>query len=179
MVNDIGDSKVMKSIEDIAEPYRGLVTRLLKVLLSMFGDRLVSFIVYGSVARGEAKRSSDLDLLMVVEGLPESRFDRNKIFDAIEDSLAKDLEDLHALGYYAALSPIIKTPEEAQKILPLYLDMVEDAVIVYDKNEFFESILIKLSKKLKELGAERVWIGNKWYWRLKKDLKPGEEIIIE
>lgn len=169
----------MKNIQDIAEPYRSLVSKILKVLLSMFGDRLVSLIVYGSVARGDAKQSSDLDLLIMVEGLPKSRFDRNKIFDMVEDLLIKDLEDLHASGCHVVLSPILKTPEEARKISSLYLDMVEDAVIVYDKNRFFESILVRLSRKLKELGAERVWVGKKWYWKLRKDLKPGEEIVIE
>ncbi|MGC9086852.1 MAG: nucleotidyltransferase domain-containing protein [Thermoproteota archaeon] len=169
----------VKNIQDIAEPYRSLVSKILKALLSVFGDRLISLVVYGSVARGEARQSSDVDLLIVVEGLPESRFERNKIFDTVEDLLSKDLEDLHASGYYVALSPILKTPEEARKISSLYLDMVEDAVIVYDRNGFFESVLVRLSNKLKELGAERVWVGKKWYWRLRKDLKLGEEIIIE
>ncbi|MBO3832761.1 MAG: nucleotidyltransferase domain-containing protein [Candidatus Brockarchaeota archaeon] len=178
-IKSVSGGRSVKGIQDIAEPYRNLVSNLLKTLLSMFGDRLISLIVYGSVARGDARQSSDLDLLIIIEGLPESRLDRNKIFDAIEDLLTKDLEDLHASGYHMTLSPILKTPEEARKISSLYLDMVEDAVIVYDKNRFFESILARLSKKLKELGAERVWVGKKWYWRLRKDLKPGEEVIIE
>ncbi|MGQ9597265.1 MAG: nucleotidyltransferase domain-containing protein [Thermoproteota archaeon] len=92
----------------------------------MFGDRLVSLIVYGSVARGEARQSSDLDLLIIIEGLPESRLNRNKIFDTIEDLLINNLEEPHALGYHMALSPIFKTPEEARKILSLYLDMLEE-----------------------------------------------------
>lgn len=169
----------MKKIDDVAEPYRELITKLLKTLVSTFEDRLVSLVVYGSVARGEAKQYSDLDLLVVIEGLPKSRFSRSELFDLVEDSLFKDLENLRSMGYQVALSPIIKTPEEAQKISPLYLDMVEDAVIVYDKDKFFESVLIRLSEKLKELEAKRIWIGKKWYWRLKKGLKPGEAIIIE
>ncbi len=57
--------------------------------------------------------------------------------------------------------------------------MVEDAVIVYDRNGFFEKILLKLKKNLEELGAERVWIGRKWYWRLKRNFRFGEVITIE
>ncbi len=56
-------------------------------------------------------------------------------------------------------SPIIKTSEEAIRLSPLYLDMVEDAIIVYDRDGFFEQILENLREKLKKLGAERVWIG--------------------
>ncbi len=75
-------------------------------------------------------------------------------------------------------SPIIKTSEEAIRLSPLYLDMVEDAIIVYDRDGFFEQILENLREKLKKLGAERVWIGRKWYWRLKKKYEFGEVISI-
>ena len=45
--------------------------------------------------------------------------------------------------------------------------MVEDAVVLYDKDLFFETILERLRKRLKELGAKRIWVGDKWYWMLK------------
>lgn len=56
---------------------------------------------------------------------------------------------------------------------PLYLDMVEDAVIFFDRDGFFSGILEKLRKRLNELGAERVRLGKRWYWRLKRDYKFG------
>jgi len=56
--------------------------------------------------------------------------------------------------------------------------MVEDAIILFDKESFFENVLKRLKRRLEELGAERVWIGKKWYWRLKKDYKFGEVIEI-
>lgn len=57
--------------------------------------------------------------------------------------------------------------------------MVEDAIILYDKDNFFENILNSLRRRLKELGAERKKLGKKWYWVLKKDYKIGEVIEIE
>jgi len=56
------------------------------------------------------------------------------------------------------LSPILLTPEEASRVSPLYRDMVEDAVIVYDKDGFFGNVLDKLDKRLRELGSKRVWM---------------------
>jgi len=56
--------------------------------------------------------------------------------------------------------------------------MVQDAVIVFDRGSFMERVLSELAKKLEELGAERVWIGKKWYWRLKKDYRFGEVIEL-
>jgi hypothetical protein len=101
------------------------------------------------------------------------------MFNRAEEAVEKSLEELLKKGYFVTFSPIIKTMEEAERISPLYLDMVDEGIIVYDRNSFFEKVLEKLSKKLMELGAERVWVGRKWYWRLKKDYKFGEVIVIE
>ncbi|MHA1710622.1 MAG: nucleotidyltransferase domain-containing protein, partial [Candidatus Freyarchaeota archaeon] len=74
----------------LAEPYRSVVRRVLDRLLSSFGDRLVSLVVFGSVARGDARRDSDLDLLVVIDGLPRSRFKR---FDVFMEALGGEFED--------------------------------------------------------------------------------------
>jgi hypothetical protein len=52
-----------------------VASRLLDALLSLYGDNLVSLVVYGSVARGRARRDSDLDLLVVFEDLPRGVFE--------------------------------------------------------------------------------------------------------
>jgi lipid A disaccharide synthetase len=57
--------------------------------------------------------------------------------------------------------------------------MVYDAVILYDKDGFFESVLDRLRARLNELGAQRIVVGRNWYWRLKRDFRFGEVIEIE
>lgn len=167
-----------KGLEYVNEPYRTVIERLLNELLKVFRDDLISVVVYGSVARGTARKDSDIDVLIVVEELPRSRFERLSIYMKAEENLDPLLNELLNRGYAVTISPILKTKREAERISPLYLDMVEDAIIVYDKNGFFEEILKRLRGKLMELGAERVWIGKKWYWRLKKDYKFGEVIEL-
>jgi hypothetical protein len=93
----------------------------------------------------------------------------------VEDLLKK----LRKEGYNVFISPIIKSREEAMVISPLYLDMVDDAVILYDKDNFFTEILERLRKRLKELKAKRVRVGRMWYWKLKDDYRFGEVIEIE
>ncbi|MEM1590880.1 MAG: hypothetical protein QXD06_02765 [Sulfolobales archaeon] len=66
----------------------------------------------------------------------------------------------------------------ARRHRPIYLDMVVDAVIVFDREDFFRKVLDELSSRLLALGAERKRVGKLWYWVLKKDYRPGEVIEI-
>ncbi len=166
-------------MEYLSEPYRIVVVELLNKLLCVFSDRLVSLAVYGSVARGTARRDSDLDLLVVIQDLPKSISQRIGMFEKAEYQIQSLLDKLFDEGYYIALSPVILTPEEVRRIPPILIDLVEDAVIVYDKDNFLQNILAYVKRKLEELGAQRVWIGKKWYWILKRDYKFGEVIRIE
>ncbi|AGJ61958.1 NT domain-containing protein [Sulfolobus islandicus LAL14/1] len=151
---------------------------MVKIMKEEFKDDLISVVLYGSVARGDNRNDSDVDLLIIIKNLPkDSMLKRIRLFETkVEDKL--NLDEFWKNGYYISLSPILKTPEEAEKISPLYLDMVYDAIILYDKNQFFTKILQKLKERLKELGAERVRIGKKWYWVLKKDSKFGDTVEL-
>jgi predicted nucleotidyltransferase len=170
--------RLRKGLESIPQPYRSLVAELLKGLLEVFGDKLVSLVVFGSVARGEARRDSDVDVLIVVEGLPRGRFRRVELFEKATEKVEPLLEQLWDQGYAVDFSPIILTPEEAGRTRPIYLDMVVDAVIVYDKGGFMENILKRVARRLRELGAKRVRLGRLWYWVLKNPYRFGEVIEI-
>ncbi|QXJ29059.1 Nucleotidyltransferase domain protein [Saccharolobus shibatae B12] len=162
----------------IREPYATLLNNMIKIMKEEFKDDLISVVLYGSVARGDNRNDSDVDILIVMDNLPrDSMLKRIRLFETkVEDKL--NLDEYWNKGYYVSLSPILKTPEEAGKISPLYLDMVYDAVILYDKDEFFTKILQKLKERLTELGAERVRMGKKWYWILKKDSRFGETVEL-
>ncbi len=162
----------------IPEPYNSLVINMRDALLATYGDRLVSLVVFGSVARGDAREDSDVDLLLVIEGLPKSRLERHKEFIDVERVLDNYPYERPGQDFLINLSPILLTPDEASRVSPLYLDMVEDAVIVYDKDGFFRKVLEKLEKRLRELGSKRVWMGKKWYWVLKPDYRFGDVIRI-
>jgi predicted nucleotidyltransferase len=128
---------------------------------------LISVVVFGSVARGEAGKESDVDLLVVADNLSD-RYERFKLFDKAEEKLESKKKELRKDGYQIFFSPIIKSKEEAEFLTPLYLDLVEDAVILKDEGDFFKKIMERLRRRLRELQAQRVKLGKKWYWILKK-----------
>ena len=160
------------------EPYKTLIEELIEALKRKYGAKFISLVVFGSVARGEARKDSDVDLLLVIDSIPKRRLERQKEFMEVEKELEGYLNELFDEGYFIDFSPIIKTPEEAMRFSPLYLDMVEDAIIAYDKDNFFMKILDRVRKRLEELGSKRVRMGKKWYWILKPDYRFGEVIRI-
>jgi hypothetical protein len=138
------------------------------------GDKLVTVGLFGSVARNEATPFSDIDLLLIIEGLPRGRFARLDLLEAVNDEIDPHLERLREEDIFSDICPILKTPEEAKRPTPLYLDMVEDLQILYDRENFFFDILNQVRDSLKKLGARRQSLGSFRYWELKPDYKPGE-----
>lgn len=158
--------------------FRELEKRLLSEIKSFYGKRIISVAIFGSAARETQRFDSDVDILIIVEGLPKGRMRRVREFEAVEERVEPLLKSLQKEGINTYISVIIKSPDEALKGSPLFLDMVDDARILLDKNRFFSGIIGRLRNRLKELGAKRIWKGNAWYWDLKPDYKPGEVFEI-
>jgi len=162
----------------LKEEINKLLNKLLQELKNYYGERLVSVVLYGSCARGTPRPDSDLDLLIIVEDLPKGRYQRYMEFSKIEEKLEPLLKELEKKGINLSLSPLLRTPLEAKNFIPPYLDMTEDAKILYDKEDFFANILDQLREKLKKLGSKRIKWGGGLLWILKPDLKPGETIEL-
>ena len=56
--------------------------------------------------------------------------------------------------------------------------MVDDALILYDKKNFFYEYLKDLRERLIAYGArKRPWKGG-YYWEIKPDIQPGETFYL-
>ena len=147
-------------------------------LVQCLGEDLISVVLYGSVARKEASPTSDIDLLIIVEGLPKGQFARKQQLIKADKQVSPALQTLSSEGIDASFTRILKTPEEASHIVPLYLDLVEDAVLLLDRKGFFQNILSQVRDGLAKLGARRISSGRIRYWDLKPDVEPGERFGI-
>ncbi|MBC7228491.1 MAG: nucleotidyltransferase domain-containing protein, partial [Thermoflexales bacterium] len=140
---------------------------------------LVSLVVFGSLGRGKPGPDSDVDLLVVCRTLPAGRLPRVEAFAAhVESQVESHLHALAAQGIHTAFSPVLKTTDEVPLGSPLFLDMTEDAWILYDRDDFFATWLSEFRARLTRLGARRVWRGDHWYWDLRPGYRPGEVFEI-
>jgi len=160
------------------ERYLDLVDALRSGVIEHYGDALISLVFFGSVARGLFRPDSDIDLLIIAENLRRGRAPRVLDFQqGVEGRLEETFRELGREGIYPLLSPVIKTPDEVRLGSPLFLDMVAEAKIAFDRGEFFAKYLEDLEVKLRRMGARKVRFKGGSYWLLKPDYQPGD--IIE
>jgi len=143
-----------------------------------FGDRLVSVALYGSWARGDARTDSDVDLLIVLRDPPQGRFARDREVFPVLRQAEERLAETAGNDGVPVISAIVKSVDEASYHSPLYLDMVEDAVLLEDKDGFLNGIFGEIRVNLDRLGARRIRFGDGWYWDLKPDYVFGDVIEI-
>ena len=154
--------------------YHQLLAELVAACRDHYGTDLVSVAVYGSVGRGVPRPDSDVDLLIVAEGLADRHSLRLRDFRAVEEALAPRFDAAAAAGLHPDLSPVLMTPSELERGSMLLLDMTEDARIQFDPAGCLAGALDRLRDRLGELGSKRIWLGNAWYWDLKPDYRPGD-----
>jgi len=108
-----------------------------EAILKQKGDRILSIILFGSMAKGNYTKYSDHDLLVLVSHEELSFKDR-----LYEYSLASD-------GW---VEPLVYTREEVKSMLgslhPLILDALKDGLVIYDRG-LWNSLKAKFNKLLK------------------------------
>ena len=70
----------------------GLVRRVKEFLAQRYGGEIAQVILYGSQVRGEARESSDIDLLVVVREPADPREVRESLGDLLLDILLEEGE---------------------------------------------------------------------------------------
>jgi hypothetical protein len=157
---------------------RRLAERYCELLVTRLPERIVSVVLFGSVARGDPSPTSDIDLLIVAEPLPAGQFARKALLADVDVLFEADLIAAARTGIDGRLARIVRTRQEARRVIPLYLDLTEDAVLLHDRDGFFANVLEGLRGSLRRLGARRIREGPTWYWDLKPDFRPGDTFEI-
>lgn len=161
------------NLRELPERVRPIVRSYLRGIFERYGDRLISVVLYGSYARGDARSDSDIDLLLIIDGY--ERFEEVGVDEA--DELTYRIWKL-GKGYHKVL-PYPLNREQASYHRPIYLDMITDGVILYDRGCFIEQVFNGIRGRLAQLGARRYELPDgSWYWVLKPEVKEGEVIEI-
>lgn len=158
--------------------YEAFLRALVQRLRDGFGDgRILACAVFGSVARGEAGPESDVDLLVVHDGMQPRPLERFvDLLPAIRAS--EEFRALKARGLNPEPYPIFMTEKELWEHPLILLDVLDHGIVLHDSGALRRR-LEALRKRLSELGSRKVELGDGgWYWDLKPDWKPGEVVEL-
>lgn len=144
---------------------------------TFYQANLVSLAVYGSYARGENRPDSDIDLLIVLQKMEGERLARQEAFvreieiplDPLWSACAKE-------GFHMEISTLILDRRQAGSFMPLYLDMAEHCVILFDRDQFFQRRLDQVRQQMKRWGSRKQKVGGHWYWEIRPGTKWNEVI---
>ena len=108
------------------QPVRAFLERLQDQL-----DELVGVVLFGSVARGEADRTSDIDLLVIVDE------DRTAARRTVQ-SVVSDLEDQRFDGNRYTYQPLVESTDSVQRIGDQLRPQFDDAITLVGSNQLSE-----------------------------------------
>jgi predicted nucleotidyltransferase len=149
---------------------------------ALYGDNFLSLVLYGSVVRGTFRPTSDIDLLVLLRRSTLSWGKRiSEFLHAVlaHPDVRVAAARLRELNLPSRVEPLILTEPELATHPPILLDLTEEAMILEDRAGVFTEEIARVRTRLEELGARRVWLsGDRWYWVLTPEIRPGEIITI-
>ena len=103
-----------------------LLKQFLKEVENILGNRLKKVLLYGSYARGDYNRNSDLDIMILTDLSDEEIIEyRNKIWD-----IASNME----LENDIIISPLVKNIQKYNEridIVPFYTNVQKEGVVLH------------------------------------------------
>lgn len=163
--------RAMDSLRTFSPEHRQYVNDVLCEIIRYYGKNLAGLAIFGSFARGENRKDSDLDLLIVLGSAEKRRVRLEEFIREIEmklDDRAQQLfREQRLLG---ELSPYILSQSEALMVQPIYYDLVAHHIAVWDPQGIIARIVHSTAALLREVGARRVRRNNTWEWRTNRFL---------
>ncbi len=137
-----------------------MIDKIIDILKDHFGEKLIALVVFGSYARGDFSESSDIDLLAIIEGLPQRHFERSTL-----------ISSLLTPNFFRRITVIAKTKREfISAFPPLYLDLALDGQVAYDTDGFMKERLAVIQGIIEQAGLFRekrgAW-GHRWDWHVR------------
>lgn len=125
-------------------------------LRGQLGARLRAVVLFGSRARGDARLDSDIDLLVVADGLPRDPISR---ITGLRRSLAGIETALPG-----SLSLVLRTPSEVEaNLTPLLLDVCAEGICLFG-DAYFQPLRTLALRALDQSGLQRRSVAGTLMW---------------
>lgn len=120
---------------------------------------IVAALLFGSWAKGSEAPDSDIDLLIVADGINTKRHRRGIEIAYIKHCLPGLSLDILLLTMEEALSNF-------RNHNPLFLDIAEEGIIILDKDNLLKDLLLEIREYIRQRGIKR--FGDGWIFPVEK-----------
>ncbi|MCW1309898.1 MAG: nucleotidyltransferase domain-containing protein [Candidatus Parvarchaeota archaeon] len=122
----------------------------------MKDERVLGMILFGSIAEGTWDNYSDIDLFIITKGKPLDIIHKT---NEIDKKLKAQQEKLLDMGLGLYVSPFVVSVDELDEFRPIYLDIVDKGIVLYERQKtvsnFIRDLRSKISyKRIKTLNGE-------------------------
>ncbi len=129
------------------ESLKTILELMVRSLCDEFKEKLMAVVVYGSHARGTARPGSDIDLLVVVRGLPRDW----ESIHRLEDQWARK-----GRRFGRRFQVMLASPEDVEDSVqwaaPLMLEIYNAHEVVFDRGDFFRNYIMHMGDIMRERG---------------------------
>jgi predicted nucleotidyltransferase len=154
---------LLKNLKIRQREYIPVIEEYLDKLHRNFGEKIVGVLLFGSVARGDAKPlkkyESDIDLIVLIRGIPEN----------ISERLTLKAKLVMELRLGSCVQGFWMPPEELPRLVGArtgyIMDALTEGILLYDPERIIEESKKTLERELKERGVEKKKYG--WVWPIK------------
>jgi len=138
-------------------------------LKSVFGEGFAGLLLFGSYARGEARRDSDVDILVVLRGLRGMKV-RSRIYRVLARHVGLPLTLIDV-----NLNDLTR---EDLVVTPLLLNALYDGVIMYDETGVLAELKSKVGELIRKAKLVRYRTRDGKYGWKRRDDKPLEAVEV-
>lgn len=139
-------------------------------LRSTFRDKLLGVAFFGSLARGEAEKWSDIDLFVLLRDMHWNRDRKNVVYLAIDDIRRK---------YHVDTTVVERDISEVRDVDRLLIDLAADGIVLYDRDGVMVDLLSKIRTSIERAGLVRYKTEDgKYGWKLGRRLRLGERFSV-
>jgi len=170
---------MIQNFNQIPVVFRNYLQDYITILKENFKEHLLSVILFGSVARGQWKRESDIDLLVIFTNELMDTAELNQKLTRITIKFESEmiLLDANSNALFCPIKEIAFTLKELERFRTFFYDVSIDGILMYDCYNIGKKFKERIQHRIIEKGLKRINTGNNGFYWKRKDIKFGE--IIE
>ncbi|MCI4369516.1 MAG: nucleotidyltransferase domain-containing protein [Thermoplasmata archaeon] len=125
-------------------------------ILQVYAGQVIAIALFGSAARGTDSPESDLDLLVLVDRRTASPMDDARTRARIGRlSAGARMEEWETRRHFHQVQVVIAIPSDLDRPGPLFLDLSQDAHVLWDPSGVLARGLRRFAARLRSAGARR------------------------